>query len=49
MKRVAAIITKNFLSIMSFYEKNVNDNQNNKDLQLGIYIIIIFLLIKDII
>ena len=47
MKRVTAIFIKNFSSIMSIYRKNTNRNQDNEDLQLGIYIIAIPLLVKD--
>ncbi len=47
VKRVATIFIKNFLSIISIYGKNVNGNQDNKDLQLDAYIITIFLPEKD--
>lgn len=46
MKRVIAICIKNFLSIISIYKKNSSRNQDNKDLQLLIYIIIIFCIRK---
>ena len=32
---------------MSIYRKNVNENQDNKDLQLDAFILAIFLLNKD--
>ena len=49
MTKAVSIFINNFLSIMFIYRKNVNENRDNKDLQLAVYIIAILLLVKDII
>ena len=49
MIKAVSIFIKNFLSIIFIYRKNVNENRDNKDLQLVLGIIAIFLLVKSII